>query len=275
MKKSDEENKDLKRILVVEDHKDIAMLVEKRLSKTFAVELAFNGEDASDLLNDKEFDLVILDLSLPKKSGFDVLKDLRKKSSFPPVLILSGLNAVDDKVKGLKLGADDYLAKPFDMKELMARIEALLRRVPTAAEVVKLDIADLEMDLVGRKVLRGGKEIELSRRNSPCSNISSGTKTKSFHGNKLPRMYGGIILMPVRTLSMSILIICAIRSTNRSKRNSFTPCTDRVSLSRKNEDCFIVADCARTPRTIDPSLRPAVVSPPAPFVSMADDTQSV
>jgi two-component system copper resistance phosphate regulon response regulator CusR len=162
VKKSDEENKDLKRILVVEDHKDIAMLVEKRLSKTFEVELAFNGEDASDMLTDKEFDLVILDLSLPKKSGFDVLKDLRKKSSFPPVLILSGLNAVDDKVKGLKLGADDYLAKPFDMKELMARIEALLRRVPTAAEVVKLEIADLEMDLVGRKVLRGGKEIELS-----------------------------------------------------------------------------------------------------------------
>lgn len=162
MKKSDEEKKELKRILVVEDHKDIAMLVEKRLSKTFEVELAFNGEDASDLLNDTEFDLVILDLSLPKKSGFDVLKDLRKKSSFPPVLILSGLNAVDDKVKGLKLGADDYLAKPFDMKELMARIEALLRRVPTAAEVVKLEIADLEMDLVGRKVLRGGKEIELS-----------------------------------------------------------------------------------------------------------------
>ena len=162
MKKSDEENKDLKRILVVEDHKDIAMLVEKRLSKTFEVELAFNGEDASDMLNEKEFDLVILDLSLPKKSGFDVLKDLRKKSSFPPVLILSGLNAVDDKVKGLKLGADDYLAKPFDMKELMARIEALLRRVPTAAEVVKLEISDLEVDLVGRKVLRGGKEIELS-----------------------------------------------------------------------------------------------------------------
>ncbi|MHB1051423.1 MAG: response regulator transcription factor [Bacteroidota bacterium] len=162
MKKNEEENKDLKRILVVEDHKDIAMLVEKRLSKTFEVELAFNGEDATDLLNSKEFDLVILDLSLPKKSGFDVLKDLRKKTSFPPVLILSGLNAVDDKVKGLKLGADDYLAKPFDMKELMARIEALLRRVPTAAEVVKLEIADLEMDLVGRKVLRGGKEIELS-----------------------------------------------------------------------------------------------------------------
>lgn len=162
MKKSDDDNKDLKRILVVEDHKDIAMLVEKRLSKTFEVELAFNGEDASDLLSEKEFDLVILDLSLPKKSGFDVLKDLRKKSSFPPVLILSGLNAVDDKVKGLKLGADDYLAKPFDMKELMARIEALLRRVPTAAEVVKLELADLEMDLVGRKVLRGGKEIELS-----------------------------------------------------------------------------------------------------------------
>lgn len=159
MNKTDEE---VKRILVVEDHKDIAMLVEKRLSKTFNVELAFNGEEATDKLNSGEFDLVILDLSLPKKSGFDVLKDLRKKSAYPPVLILSGLNAVDDKVKGLKLGADDYLAKPFDMKELMARIEALLRRVPTAAEIVKLDISDLEMDLVGRKVTRAGKEIELS-----------------------------------------------------------------------------------------------------------------
>lgn len=159
MKKTDEE---MKRILVVEDHKDIALLVEKRLSKIFTVELAFNGEEASDKLNVNEYDLVILDLSLPKKSGFDVLKDLRKKSTLPPVLILSGLNAVDDKVKGLKLGADDYLAKPFDMKELMARIEALLRRVPAAAEIVKLDIADLEMDLVARKVTRGGKEIELS-----------------------------------------------------------------------------------------------------------------
>lgn len=159
MNKTDEE---VKRILVVEDHKDIAMLVEKRLSKTFNVELAFNGEEATEKLNANEYDLVILDLSLPKKSGFDVLKDLRKKSAYPPVLILSGLNAVDDKVKGLKLGADDYLAKPFDMKELMARIEALLRRVPTAAEIVKLDISDLEMDLVGRKVTRAGKEIELS-----------------------------------------------------------------------------------------------------------------
>jgi DNA-binding response OmpR family regulator len=138
------------------------MLVEKRLSKTFNVELAFNGEEATEKLDANEYDLVILDLSLPKKSGFDVLKDLRKKSAYPPVLILSGLNAVDDKVKGLKLGADDYLAKPFDMKELMARIEALLRRVPTAAEIVKLDISDLEMDLVSRKVTRAGKEIELS-----------------------------------------------------------------------------------------------------------------
>lgn len=159
MKKPDEERK---RVLVVEDHKDIAMLVEKRLSKIFDVELAFNGEEATEKLDANEYDLVILDLSLPKKSGFDVLKDLRKKSAFPPVLILSGLNAVDDKVKGLKLGADDYLAKPFDMKELMARIDALLRRVPNQAEIVKLDIADLEMDLVARKVLRSGKEIELS-----------------------------------------------------------------------------------------------------------------
>lgn len=159
MKKTDDQPK---HILVVEDHKDIALLLEKRLSKTFTVEIAFNGEEASDKLLANEYDLVILDLSLPKKSGFDVLKELRKRSAFPPVLILSGLNAVDDKVKGLKLGADDYLAKPFDMKELLARIDALFRRVSNAGEVVKLDVADLEMDLVSRKVRRAGNDIELS-----------------------------------------------------------------------------------------------------------------
>jgi two-component system, OmpR family, copper resistance phosphate regulon response regulator CusR len=151
-----------KHILVVEDHKEIALVVEKRLSKIFTVDVAENGEIASEKLLATEYDLVILDLSLPKKSGFEVLKELRKRSAFPPVLILSGLNAVDDKVKGLKLGADDYLPKPFDMKELMARIEALFRRVPNAGEVVKLDVGDLEMDLVARKVFRAGKEIELS-----------------------------------------------------------------------------------------------------------------
>lgn len=151
-----------KRILLVEDHKDIALLVEKRLSRQFHVDYSADGEDASEKLETNEYDLVILDLSLPKKSGLEVLKDLRKKSALPPVLILSGLNAVDDKVKGLRLGADDYLAKPFDMKELMARIDALFRRVPNAQEIVKLEIADLEMDLVSRKVVRAGQSIELS-----------------------------------------------------------------------------------------------------------------
>ncbi|MEW6061160.1 MAG: response regulator transcription factor [Bacteroidota bacterium] len=152
----------LKRILVVEDHKNIAMLVERRLSKMFSVDLAYDGEMASQKLLENEYDLVVLDLSLPRKSGFEVLKELRKRSAHPPVLILSGLNAVEDKVKGLKLGADDYLAKPFDMKELIARIEALLRRVASTGESLKLTVADLEMDLVTRKVFRAGKEIELS-----------------------------------------------------------------------------------------------------------------
>ena len=154
----------MKRVLVVEDNKDIAMLVEKRLSRQFAVDIAVNGEDASVSINENPYDLIVLDLSLPKKSGFDVLKDMRKKSAYPPVLILSGLNAVEDKVKGLKLGADDYLAKPFDIKELVARIDALMRRVPSAQEVVKLAAVDLEMDLVSRKVTRGGIDITLSPR---------------------------------------------------------------------------------------------------------------
>lgn len=158
------EDPEMKRVLVVEDNKDIALLVQKRLSKQFNVDVAVNGEEASNVINETPYDLIVLDLSLPKKSGFDVLKDMRKKSAYPPVLILSGMNAVEDKVKGLKLGADDYLAKPFDVKELVARIDALLRRVPSAQEIVKLTAADLEMDLVSRKVVRAGSDVVLSPR---------------------------------------------------------------------------------------------------------------
>jgi DNA-binding response OmpR family regulator len=161
---SKKDEQEMKRILIVEDNKDIALLVERRLSKQFAVEVAVNGEEATEKINANPYDMIILDLSLPKKSGFDVLKDMRKKSAYPPVLILSGLNAVEDKVKGLKLGADDYLAKPFDIKELIARIDALMRRVPSAQEIVKLGAGDLEMDLVSRKVIRAGSDITLSPR---------------------------------------------------------------------------------------------------------------
>ncbi len=161
IKKDDSE---MKRVLVVEDNKDIALLVEKRLSKQFNVDVAVNGEEATNMINENPYELIVLDLSLPKKSGFDVLKDMRKKSAYPPVLILSGMNAVEDKVKGLKLGADDYLAKPFDVKELIARIDALLRRVPSAQEIVKISAADLEMDLIARKVARAGSEVVLSPR---------------------------------------------------------------------------------------------------------------
>jgi two-component system copper resistance phosphate regulon response regulator CusR len=159
VKTQDEQSK---RILVVEDHKDIALLIERRLSKQYSVDLAYNGEEASEKLDTGIYDVVVLDLSLPKKSGFEVLRELRQRSSLPPVLILSGLNAAEDKVKGLRLGADDYLAKPFDMKELLARIEALLRRISTSSDIVKLFAADLEMDLVLRNVQRAGKKIELS-----------------------------------------------------------------------------------------------------------------
>ncbi len=161
---SPKDEQEMKRVLVVEDNKIIALLVQKRLSKQFNVDVAVNGEDASNVINANPYDLIVLDLSLPKKSGFDVLKDMRKKSSYPPVLILSGMNAVEDKVKGLKLGADDYLAKPFDVKELVARIDALLRRVPSPQEIVKISAGDLEMDLVTRKVARAGSEVVLSPR---------------------------------------------------------------------------------------------------------------
>jgi DNA-binding response OmpR family regulator len=151
-----------KKILVVEDNKDVVLIVQRKLTRVnYNVDTAFDGVEALTKINTNTYDLIILDVSLPKKSGLEVLKDIREKGNKTPVLILSGLSEVDDKVKGLKYGADDYLGKPFDPKELLARIEAILRRATAIAEM-KYKALDLELDLVTRKVSRDGKEIDLS-----------------------------------------------------------------------------------------------------------------
>ncbi len=151
-----------KTILIVEDNKDVVLIVQRKLSRAnYNVDTAFDGIEALTKINSNTYDLIILDVSLPKKSGLEVLKDIREKGNKTPVLILSGLSEVDDKVKGLKYGADDYLGKPFDPKELIARIEAVLRRATAIAEM-KYKAGDLELDLVTRKVFRDSKEIDLS-----------------------------------------------------------------------------------------------------------------
>jgi DNA-binding response OmpR family regulator len=152
------------RILLVEDDKPVASFVKKGLeSEQYAVDLAWDGEDAQSLVGEANFDLVILDLILPKIDGLEVLKHIRSRKPSPPVLILSGRAAVEDRVKGLDLGADDYLTKPFSFSELSARVRALLRRPPNPLDIV-LRVEQLELDRAERVVKRAGRRIDLTPR---------------------------------------------------------------------------------------------------------------
>lgn len=152
------------RLLLVEDEKRLARLIERQLIKSgYSVELAFDGEEAEKIMHGRQFELIILDLNLPKRSGLEVLERFRKMAYTTPVLILTAKNTTDDRVKGLSLGADDYLGKPFDSGELIARIQAILRRSGTIRTSI-LQIADLTVDLVRRRVEREGKKIELTQK---------------------------------------------------------------------------------------------------------------
>jgi two-component system copper resistance phosphate regulon response regulator CusR len=149
------------RILVVEDEKRIADFLSRGLeSAGYAVDVAGNGMTALDLTRTTEYDLLILDLMLPDMDGLEILEKIRDRKVSPPVLILSARGGLDDRVKGLENGADDYLTKPFAFVELLARVRALLRRGQPAPE--RLQVADLTLDCMRRKVTRAGEPIDLA-----------------------------------------------------------------------------------------------------------------
>jgi DNA-binding response OmpR family regulator len=150
------------RILVVEDEAKVAKALSDGLTaERYDVRVAPTGEDAFFLLSSESFDLVLLDLQLPRRDGLEILSALRKGGVETPVLILTARDTIEDRVQGLDRGADDYLVKPFAFAELLARIRALLRR-GRMDQVLKLRHADLEMDLVTRKVARGAQLLELT-----------------------------------------------------------------------------------------------------------------
>ena len=150
------------RILVVEDDKKVARALREGLqAEHYDVRVAPTGEEGFFLVNHEVFDLVLLDLMLPRRDGVEVLTTLRKRGLQTPVLILTAKDTVDDRVQGLDLGADDYLVKPFAFPELVARIRALLRR-GRMDQVLKLQLDDLEMDLLTRRVTRRGLTLDLT-----------------------------------------------------------------------------------------------------------------
>src|SRR5215470_11354790 len=150
------------RVLVVEDDRRIASLVARGLRENaYAVDVVENGVTAAHQLAVNSYDLVVLDLLLPGKNGFEVCEEIRDAGSSIPILMLTARDAVDDRVRGLNSGADDYLTKPFAFEELLARMRALLRR-RSEVRPSKLVVADLEIDTVSQRVWRAGQRIMLT-----------------------------------------------------------------------------------------------------------------
>lgn len=150
------------KILVVEDEKDLNNIITKHLKKNnFSVDSVFNGEEALEYLDYGTYDLIVLDIMLPKVNGYEVIKKLRENKNETAVLMLTARDSIEDKIKGLDLGADDYLIKPFDFGELLARIRALVRRkYGNTSNTMEID--DLCIDIAKKTVVRGGKNIELT-----------------------------------------------------------------------------------------------------------------
>ncbi|HHV63360.1 MAG TPA: response regulator transcription factor [Firmicutes bacterium] len=152
------------RVLVVEDEPKIASFVKRGLEEEgYAVDVAGDGESALDYAQSAQYDILILDIMLPKRDGVSVCQELRRRGFRAPILMLTARDAVDDRVEGLDAGADDYLVKPFAFKELLARMRALLRR-PREVGPTRLQVGDLTLDTATRRAERRGRVIDLTLR---------------------------------------------------------------------------------------------------------------
>ena len=150
------------RLLLIEDDEKIGEFVRKGLIQDgHAVDWARTGDDGLDHLISGQHDVAIVDVMLPGKSGLDVIRDARRRKITTPVIVLSARNAVDDRIAGLEVGADDYLTKPFSFAELIARVHALLRRATAGAATMELSYAGVRLDLRTRRVERDGRHIQL------------------------------------------------------------------------------------------------------------------
>jgi two-component system, OmpR family, copper resistance phosphate regulon response regulator CusR len=150
-------------ILIVEDEQRLAEILKKQFEDSgFSIEIAYDGYVGKQLVEKNAYDLIILDINLPLINGYDLCKEIRKSNSRIPIIMLTALGTVDNKMAGFDIGADDYVIKPFDFRELLARVNVFLRRSDSTALSNKLGIANLELDLNTKTVTRSQKKIDLT-----------------------------------------------------------------------------------------------------------------
>ena len=198
------------RILVIEDEKRVADLLKIGLEENgYQAVVAYDGEMGLRLFQSDSFHMIISDIILPRLNGFELCREIRKADAQIPILMLTALGAADDKLEGFDMGADDYMVKPFDFRELLARVKVLLRRHTSSnIDVIKeLSYADLKINLDRQEVARGGVPVRLSPKDFSC--IWSRMPREWSAALKLQRRYGIPISIPVRISSMCISITCA------------------------------------------------------------------
>ncbi len=158
---------DFTTILIVEDEQRLAEILKKQLEDLgFKIEIAHDGYLGKQMVQHNEYNLIILDINLPLLNGYDLCKEIRKTNSNIPIIMLTALGTSDNKLTGFEAGADDYVLKPFEFRELLARVNVFLRRSDTINMPEKLKIADLEMDLTTKSVIRAEKKIDLTAKES-------------------------------------------------------------------------------------------------------------
>jgi DNA-binding response OmpR family regulator len=166
-------------ILIVEDEQRLAEILKKQLEETgFSAEIASDGYIGKQLAEKNCYSLIVLDINLPLINGYDLCKEIRKTNSKIPIIMLTALGTSDNKVTGFDVGADDYVIKPFEFRELLARINVFLRRTDSDSTSEKLRIADLEMDVNTKTVIRSGKRIDLTAKESSLLEIFLKNKEK-------------------------------------------------------------------------------------------------
>lgn len=180
----------MKKILVVEDEKKVSALIQQGLQEAgYSVETTESPLKAKEILKDNNFDLLILDVMLPEMSGLELARDLRTNGHKGLFLMLTALSTTKDKIQGLDAGADDYLTKPFEFEELLARVRALLRR--SGDDKAQLKNGDLTMDLIGRLVVRGGVKIELTTKEFSLLEFLMRNQDKVVDRNAIARQVWG------------------------------------------------------------------------------------